>query len=189
MAWRDMIDEFRQNPRLQLGLVASIGLVWFYGVLTIDDQLLVKSKELTDTLKRQQRWEQTAAQSEWMARANEAREAQKLLEKQIWREETLGLAQANFGDWLARTIVQAGLTRPQIAVSIQPVEGVPGDLGELWRVTARVNVDFDPKTLAVLLGKLSAEERLLVTETMTIRGSPVPKVDLQLLAYFGRPLR
>lgn len=185
--------ELKANPRLRLGLSAIVGILWFYGLLALHDSVQAKRASYEAVSQRVLRMRDIAQQSEWPKRRDEARSLQVKLEHHLWRGSTLGLAQATFHDWLNQAAIQAKLTRVQLLVA---GEGEPhrrtdaprGAMAtKLWKVSAKLAFDFDPRTFYPLLRRISNSERKVIIESLTIHRRPTPKAQLLLVAYFLKP--
>ena len=194
-----LLAELKANPRLRWGLWAIVGVLWFYGVLELRDEVQRKSEIHLALSKRVIRIQATAAQSEWSNRAGDARSLQSNLESRLWRENTIGLAQATFHDWLNQLAQQANFAKVQLVVSAQDDESAVGKesassdgsgtrmASDLWKVSAKLNFDFNPQSFYTLLSRISTHERKVAVESLVIRSTPTPKADLMLVAYFRKP--
>ncbi len=199
-ALKPYIAEFKASPRLRWGVWGIVGILWLYGILELRDEVGRLGEAYRAVNRNFARTQSIAGQSEWTARLAEARTAQAGLEKLLWRESTVGLAQATFHDWVIQSAQQAGASRPQLTVSMQEEaaagvaaagagsgsarsSSVPG----LWKASARLSFDFSPQTLYALLGRIASHEKRVVVESMTIRSSPSPRAELVLVAYFQHP--
>lgn len=198
-ALKPFIAEFKANPRLRFGVWGVVGILWFYAILELRDEVGRQVEAYRATNRNLARTQSIAGQSEWAARLSDARAAQAGLEAQLWRESTVGLAQATFHDWLSQAALQAGLSRPQLTVAVQEEAtggAVAGGSSEragnasvsgTWKASGRLSFDFNPQTLYSLLGRIASHEKRVVVESMTIRSSPSPRAELVLVAYFQPP--
>lgn len=194
-----LLAELKTNPRLRWGLWAIVGVLWFYGILALRDEVQVKSDSYLSLSKRVLRMKGTAAQSEWPSRLRDAQSLQLNLESRLWRENTIGLAQATFHDWLNQIAQQANLTKVQLVVAAQDNESATGkepassegggtrNTSDLWKVSAKLNFDFNPQGFYPLLTRISAHEQKVAIESLVIRSTPTPKAELMLVAYFRKP--
>ncbi len=187
----------KANPRLRWGLLAIVGVLWLYGILEMRDAVQRKNEAYIALSKKIARVQGAATQTEWVSRLKEVQSAQSKLEKRLWQEATIGLAQASMNDWLGQTAQQSGLGKVQLQVAAQE-EGLGVKAGangreagsvagsDLWKVTAKLVFDFSPQSFYALLGRLAANEKKIMVESLAIRSSPSPKAELMLVAYFRK---
>jgi len=117
------------------------------------------------------------------------------MENRLWRENTIGLAQAIFQDWLNQLTQQANLAKVQLAVAAQDGEagggkdqtGAESTFG-LWKVSAKLAFDFNPQSFYPLLTRIAMHEKKVVIESLTIRSAPSPRAELLLVAYYLKPV-
>jgi len=186
----------KANPRLRLGLWLIVGIVWLYGLLLLRDETRHAASEHQALAKKVARIQAQAKQTEWMERVEPARALQLELESRLWRESTIGLAQAGFQDWLNQAVQQASLTRSVVTVAAQeespPEKSAAGATeanldGGIWKVSAKVGFDFTPKGLYALMGRLAEHDKRIVVEALVIRGAPSPRAEMVLVAHFQKP--
>ncbi len=195
-----LLAELKTNSRLRWGLWAIVGVLWFYGVLELRDEVQSKSDSHLALSKKVTRIQATAAQSEWPSRLRDAQSLQLNLESRLWQENTIGLAQATFHDWLNQLAQQANLTKVQLVVAAQDDESTGGKesasgdgsgtriASGLWKVSAKLIFDFNPQSFYPLLTRISTHERKVAVESLVIRSTPTPKAELMLVAYFRKPV-
>ncbi|OIR06760.1 hypothetical protein GALL_110080 [mine drainage metagenome] len=193
-----LLAELKANPRLRWGLWTIVGVIWLYGVLAMHDEVQEKRDSYLALSKRVARIQGTATQSEWSNRLGEAKSLQLNLENRLWREGTIGLAQATFHDWLYQSAQQASLGNVQLLVAAQDDEsegsggkgsadGGTRSASDLWRVSAKLSFDFNPQSFYPLLARIASHEKRVSIESLTIRSTPTPKAELLLVAYFLKP--
>ena len=190
-----LLAELRANPRLRWGLWIIAGVLWLYGVLALHDAVQTKRDSYLVLIQRVTRLQGTATQGEWSKRLAEAKSLQLNLESRLWRESTIGLAEATFHDWLYQLAQQASLGNVQLQVAAQDdVSGQKGTANgdapiasDLWRVSAKLSFDFNPQSFYPLLAQISSHEKKVSVESLVIRSMPTPKAELLLVAYFLRP--
>ena len=191
-----LLAGIKANPRLRLGLWSIVAIAWVYALLLLRDEVRLAAGEHQAVSRKVARIQGQATQTEWIARVEPARSAQLELEGGLWRESTVGLAQAAFQDWLNQAVQQASLTRAAVTVAAQD-ESVPdksatnpaetGVAGGFWKVSAKVSFDFTPKGLYALLGRLAGHDKQIVVESLVVRGAPTPRAEMVLVAYFQKP--
>ena len=192
------LSEFRANPRLRWGTWAILAILWLYGNLLLSDLADARAEEYRALSNRIARVQATAAQTEWLSRVESGRSLQLDAESRLWRASTAGLAQAAFQDWLNQSVQQADVTRAQVTVgaaeeatvsqasaaAAAPVSPTPSGL---WKVSARLGFDFNPKSFYALMSRIAEHDKHTVVESLTVRGAPTPRVETVLVAYFQKP--
>ena len=190
-----LLASIKSNPRLRLGLWFVLGIAWLYAILLLRDETGHAASEHQALAKKVARIEAQAGQVEWIERVEPARALLLQQENRLWRESTIGLAQAAFQDWLNQAVLQASLTRPMVTVAAQEESTLEKKAtgakdaepnSDIWKVSAKISFDFTPKNLYALLARLSAHEQQIVVETLVIRGAPVPRAEMLLVAYFQK---
>jgi len=184
--FQSLLDHLASQPRLRWGLWLILGIIWLNLDLSLRDQVKARTATFQQTERNLARTQNQATQSEWLERAETARLAKVALEETLWKAGTQGLAQAEFQDWLNRQFTSAGIPRPNIHVSLfnpeqESTASMPGDL---WRVGAKLQFDFDPKSLTDVLRRIASNKQRIVVESITVRQQPTPRVEAQLSAYF-----
>ncbi|MGE5093851.1 MAG: hypothetical protein ACM3SO_01850 [Betaproteobacteria bacterium] len=185
------------NHRLRWGVWAIVAILWIYGILVLRDAARAERTALEQASRRIASLEQVAAERDWPARLRSAEDVRQKLEGRLWHAGTLGLAQAAFQDWLNQAVQQAGVRKPVVTVTAQdesaarPAAGAtPADAGgaaDLWKTSARIAFDFEPTTLYRFLQRLASNDKAVVVESLTIRGTPGGRVEMVLVAYFQKP--
>lgn len=190
------IAAIRENPRLRIGIFVIFGILWFYGLLVLGEEVTLAGREHQTMARKLARLNAQATQTEWAARAGPTLAIQLDLESRLWREGTIGLAQAAFQDWLNQAMSQSGVTRTAAIVAAQEDSAVEKSganttgadpTRDLWKVSAKASFDFTPKGLYTLLGRLEGYEKQITVESLIVRGSQVPRVEMVLVAYFQKP--
>lgn len=189
------VSEFRSNPRLRWGTWAILGILWLYGNLLLRDVVDAKAAEYRALSNKIARAQSTAAQAEWLSRVDSVRSLKLNEEGRLWRASTAGLAQAAFQDWLRQTAQQADVAKMQISVGA--AEDAPASYpaataagaatsSGLWKVSAKLSLDFNPKTFYPLMSRIARHDKQVVVESLNVRGAPTLKLDLMLVAYFQK---
>lgn len=192
--------QVQANPRLRWGVWAILGILWLYGVLLLRDGVEVKASEYREASSRVVRLRALASDTEWPSRLEKSRAALSELEGRLWREGTIGLAQASFTDWLNQVVQQASVGKSTVNVAAQEnpaaVESSPSEasvaggppLQGLWKVSGRVSFDFDPNTAYPMIAKLVSSERAVIVESLIVRGAPNLRAEMVVVAYFQKPI-
>jgi len=188
-------QQLRQNVRLRFGLWIVLGLAWLYGLLLLRDEARVAATEHQTASKGVTRLVAQSNQTEWAARAEQAQSRLVELENRLWREGTIGLAQATFQDWLNQAAQQSNLARVAVTVAAQEdsqieknagIRTSPGVNSDTWKVSAKVSFDFTPKALYAMMGRIEDHEKQITVETLVVRGPPTPRAEMVLVAYFQK---
>lgn len=193
------IASVQQNPRLRWGVWSIAGILWLYGVLLLQEEVQKEGDAFQALNKKISRTEGIVSQADWDKKLKSVQAIQLDLESHLWREGTFGLAQASFHDWLTQALQQANTARALVAVTAQeaatpddsestaPLGANLEDTAQLWKVTAKISFDFSPQTCYPLLARFASYEKRIVVESLIIRGSPTPRVELVVVAYFQKP--
>ena len=191
-----LIAAVKDNPRLRLGLWLIVGIVWLYGLLLLRDEARLAATEHQTLSRKVARLQAQSNQTEWMGRVEPAQAQQLALESRLWREGTIGLAQATFQDWLNQAVQQSNLTRAVVTVAAQEeiapekttsIKTEPTLNRDLWKVSAKVGFDFTPKGLYALMGRLEGIDKQIIVENLVVRGPPSSRAEMVLVAYFQKP--
>lgn len=191
-----MIDNFhnelRNNPRLRWGIALIIGIAWLYGILLLQESLQEQEQQHRATVHALSRLRAQLAQPEWIARAAQSKELSMQMEGGLWQAPTSGLAQAAFQDWLKAAAIKADTAHSQITVLVQD-EAVTSANNQnasiampynLWKIKAKLGFDFTSATLFELMRKIDNHEKLIIVDTLNIQKEPIPRVEMELTAYF-----
>lgn len=192
-----LLTGIKVNPRLRRGLWLVVGIVWLYVVLLLRDEARVAQSEHQALAKKVARIELQSRQTEWTARVEPLQAVQIQLESRLWREGTVGLAQAAFQDWLNQAALLSNLTRTVISVAAQD-ENTPDKNAtvkpesnldsESWKVSAKVGFDFTPRGFYAFMGRLEGHDKQIIVETLIVRGPPLARAEMVLVAYFRKPV-
>lgn len=179
------LAQIKANPRLRAGLWLIAAIIWTYGLLLLQARVQADTEAYQALGKRIARMEAAAVESEWPERARAAAELRAALERELWREGTLGLAQASFQDWLRQAVDQAQLHRPTLTVAAQE-QGNGGPAAAAWKVNAKLSFDFSQRTFYDFMRRISTSDRRVVVETLTVRGAGTPRAEMVLVAHFEK---
>lgn len=192
----DLLNQLRANARLRAGLALIIAIAWLYGVLTLREEVQAQNQRFRSANLAVNRLKAQLAEPEWPARATTARALAVQMEGRLWQAPTPGLAQAAYQDWLTISMVKAGITNPQIAVSVveeaaaagnaADAKTAPDTLADVWKLKAKMQFEFNPPALMDFLAALENHERQSVVRQLTVRKEPAPRVEMELTAYFQK---
>lgn len=171
------LEELRSNQRLRIGVVAILVILLAYGLLEWRDRQAVAVADYTRLLNQVARLGANMQPAQWQQRASEARGALDQARSQLWRNQSIGLAQAQVQDWLNGLLRQAGAKALSVRVSEPEVnqEGqalvsrLPADLQSLQLLRARIEFSSDPTVLLALLAAFNDSPQRVILEGLTIK--------------------
>jgi hypothetical protein len=188
-----LVTEVRGNRRLALGLLLALLLVWLYMILALRDATARLARELRQVNQEQARTESIGSADQWRARAQSAAQLRNQMHERIWRQPTLGLAQARFQEWLALEINRVGIGRRGIVPLAAAGAGTPANADDaseskdFWRVALRVDAEADPYALQQLLTNLARAKPQVLVEALNVRAGPPARFDMIVVAPFFKP--
>jgi hypothetical protein len=165
-----VLDALRKSRVLRVGLAAVIGILWLNMILDLRDKVAADEASYRNSVHKYQRTAAEANQKEWPARAEQAEKAVATQEQRLWRGDNLGLAQANFQDWLNAELVRLKANRPTVRLANTEADtgsnGLPDDIRPL-----RAEVSFDTNTPIVtpLLADMAVNKQAIEVESMTVK--------------------
>jgi hypothetical protein len=197
----NFLSQLRNTPRLRWGILLIVGIAWFYSVLLLRDSLQDHIQQQRNSAQAIARLRAQLSQPEWVARVLPAKVIAVQMETRLWQAATSGLAQAAFQDWLKATLAKAGVSNPQISVTMideaipNPAspspDGIAGTpaiaVSDLWRVKAKVSFELNAATLMDLLNRIETHDKQTVLELLNVRKEPSSRVDMELYGYFQKP--
>lgn len=189
-----VIDQVRGNHRLQLGLALILGILWFYGILSLNDRMTVRVSEIRAEQFQLARLSADAGRTQWPERAETAKAMQIAEEATLWHESTPGLARAAFQDWLNETLFEAGIDKANLKIGSQepavsqarPDAAGPAAKNGLWKVTAELSLPFLQGKTYALLAALAEHREKVAVESLTLQTTPSPQVRMSLTAWFRK---
>lgn len=176
--------EARANPRVLIGIVAILLLVWSYGLIALIEAVDAAERRLLDAETEIRRVTQVAGETGWDARAQEMNALKARLLARLWAAETEGQAQADFQEAVARAARESGLGRPQIRVDRDPTQSPALGVRVL---SASVGADFAPQALSDFLLRLGALERVVQVRSLRTTRQPLARLDMLIATYHGPP--
>lgn len=210
-----MLDEFRTNPRLQVGLLLIVtvlvvyaGLLWHDEVTSLEQRL----REIKDELQVVQ--QQNANPKPWQEYVAQVDQRAQTLYERLWFVDTEAAAQARLNDWLTGIAKSAKLIRPVIALAtVTPMQqsefagnpssailktpntvtaAAPGELpdaAQLYLVKSSLNFAFTPETLEAVLMAIEGSPPLAVIESITVNKRTLAvEVRVKVLATLKTPI-
>lgn len=189
-SWQNARDEWAASLRLRIGIWLVLAIVWFYGLLLLNNAITASKAAWQSAETKLMRVQSVSNSGDWPSRALEMRAALAEFEGLLWRESSVGVAQAAIQEHLARSLANAGLNSRQVRVSV--AEPLPSpDTADLLVLRAQVSVDFRAEAFNNWLGGLARDiaqrKPALVVESVSIRSAPAPLAELELAAYLVNP--
>ena len=177
-----LIAELKNNMRLRVGVAIVVGIVWLYLILVMHDWYRDKMSEYDSLAEKAMRLKSVAGETGWMDRLKSAKAMQAEFEDGLWKNATLGLAQAGIQDWLNQRFAESGVMHPSVvmAENSDEGEGVPSDL---WKIKAKLVFDFNPQTLNSLMIAMEKNRNRIIFESLHIYKEPMPRVEAVIVAY------
>lgn len=179
-----LLRPIRENPRLRLGLWLILGVLGLYAVLDLRDRVAAQEDGYRRAAQELAILRASATQQAWPERAEAAQLLKAELEGRLGQAATEGLAAANLEDRLNSQLREVGAEGAKVEVSATDRQSDVNMPDDLWVLKARVRFRFVPGALVRLLQKLAETKRLIAIDTLEIRTSPVPSVELNLTAFF-----
>jgi hypothetical protein len=174
--------QWRQNPRLRVGVLLVCVILAGYGVLLLGDYRDQLQEGTTSQGLRLQKMQTLGKQAYWPERAEQARAQLIRFEALLWKAESKGLAQATLLSWFNRELGRIDLQ--DLEVDTELAHEVPGGKG-IWQVTANLDGVVDRAQLVKLLGLLELHDQLITLEQVKIsRVRTGFRLQLQLRAWF-----
>lgn len=202
-----LITQLRDNPRLRWGIVLIAGIFWLYGILLLRETLQEKNQQYNAAAQSVARLRTQLTQKEWLTRVAPAKAMAVQLEGKLWQAPTSGLAQAAFQDALNTVMAKAGVTHPQITVTVmdeiadsaaiakspEPNQeagaGTSADAvtpADLWKIKAKLGFDFNAATMLAYMKQIENNDQQIVVGMFSIRKEPTPHVEMELYGYFQK---
>lgn len=173
-------DEWRSNPRLQLGVLVIAGLLLLSLGWTLSDWREGLSRETAQTAQRLARVENLAGQEQWSERALAAHTLRTTLEAEIPPAASPGLAQAAFQSWVSELIGTLGI-RPQLTMDTPVLlDDPPG----LVRIAATLTGSLPARQWPELIRRIEGERQLLVIPALQLRSDNSNTYTMTLHAYY-----
>jgi hypothetical protein len=200
----NFITQLRTNPRLRWGLALIVGIFWLYALLLMRDSLQEQTQQHRTTAQSVARLRAQLAQPEWTARVTPAKVMAVQLEGKLWQAPTPGLAQAAFQDWLNTTLMKAGVSKPQITVTVledappnAPTQSkdastsatsgtAPRAPSDLWKIKAKLGFDAPAAVLMTFLNSIEDHEKQIIVGALNVRKEPTPHAEMELFGYFQK---
>jgi hypothetical protein len=175
-----LMNEFGSNRRATIGVLAIGVLIGGYGLLALIDATDGLRATYGLEMQRLHRVAATEQETNWPERAASSAEVRENLDKRLWSAESEGGALADLQEWVTRTGREVGIDKLQVQVEVAKPKGMPSDIRQ---VTATINAPQTEDGMIQLLARIASEPHLLVIDRLRVQQRPVPRLEMNLLAY------
>lgn len=183
----NFIGELRSNNRLRIGLTLIMAIVWLSLLLDLSDENKALVDRYRQTASQLARFDSQQKQTQWLTRAQDAKDVLASAESRVWQNPTLGLTQAEMRDWLLRQLLQAKAAQPTVKVSESGGDKSKNNGSkstdsptDLVRVRAEVEFNTDPAALSNFLAALANAEHQVVVESLAVKQ---PRTNLTVASW------
>ncbi|MDR3482683.1 MAG: hypothetical protein P4L91_18450 [Burkholderiaceae bacterium] len=182
----NFIVQLRSNYRLRVGLALILGIVWLSLLLDLHDQNRALQDRYRQVASQLARVDSQQKQTQWLTRAQEAKDALAGVEARLWQNPTVGLTQAQLRDSLLQQLLQAKAVQYRVKVSESSGDksdsksGRSGDPADLVRVRAEVELNTDPVVLNNLLTAIATGEHQVVVESLNVK---LPRTTMTVVSW------
>lgn len=178
-AWlSSVLDQFKTNARLRLGLATVLLVLWLYAVLWALDMTALLRAEAAQLAGQLDDSRVLSKQTIWTGRAKAAAQQLEAVRALMWNEPEQGLAEAQMRDWLATLASKSGLVLRESSL-LRTEAGATGSgaVGEgkaaalpagYARVRLHLTADFNPMASAAMLAELAQGDRMVRVERLRI---------------------
>jgi hypothetical protein len=191
-AWSSLRTQWSASPRLRMGALAIVGLLWIQALLVANDTAAAwqaAEQAQRDELARVQA---ASRDRSWPQRADDARQQVDAMRSMLWSETDRGLAEAALQDWVRATAAKAGLRVREVAL----VRGAAGAAASAPAgtqvVRARAVAEWDRVSLAGFLAEAAQHERRVIVDRLALRPTSQPpqaEIELRIVAAAPPPAR
>ena len=163
-------------------MILLLLLGWVF--LVLGDQRDAALARLDMARQRLAQMQQLAGQSEWLGRAQQARQVADVLDAEIPRAQSAGLAQADFQGWL-KGIVDSQGANLRLDVQSPTLVDAPADVVQ---VTAEVSGSMEPTRVWQMIDRIESRPSLVTIPTSRIRTNGTDhSFSLTVQGYYRLP--
>lgn len=181
--WNKARDEWRVNRRLRLAVLLALVVLSVHALVALNGHRAALVDRYTADLELQARMQGINQQSEWTARAEDARTRLEKLREQMPAVSGSGLAQAELQNWLTQFATDTAVMEPMIRV--EDTLEVP-NYPDMWQVLARLEGKIPMFGEAVFVRTLSEGLPWIQVERLEIdEGSPA-RISVVVRGYYRR---
>lgn len=180
----EMRRELAGNLRLRIGLAAIAAIVAAYGLLSWQEYIQARQKEVTRIRRDVARLEAlNGSGPRWAARREEAARARTAYEARLWRAPSVAQAQASFQDWVAARLKALNVIGPKLnIVDDREAAADASRADHPYPVRLRVEFPFSARQLEDFLGALYMSGRNVRVESI-FAGQSKRKLEMTLLTW------
>jgi len=184
-----LLDELRGSSRLRIGLAVIAAIFCAYGLLEWRDQGRERLAAYEQLVGQLARLSNHQTQAEWPSRAQEAGVVLEQARQGLWHNSTIGLAQAEFQDWLQGMLREAGVKNANLRLTDvdalvptdRTLDSASGQAPVGFKqLRARLDFNAESPVILALLAAMNDSERQVVIETLIVKAQ---RVDLVLSAW------
>lgn len=174
-------SELKADARLRAGAWLIALIVALQPIWLIQDYRFEKEAAFEDLLRQEAKILRTTSEDFWQDRATRSREDLSNLEKNVPIVSSLGVAKATLQNQLSNYLEQ--INAQNIRLDVQDPANVIKPI-DTYRVSARIELDFNEADLQALLTIFEKSEQAMVVEKLEINPSRSTKAQLILAVYF-----
>lgn len=180
----EMRRELAGNLRLRIGLAAIAAIVAAYGLLSWQEYIQARQKEVTRIRRDVARLEALSGSGpQWVARRQEAGRARTVYEARLWRAPSVAQAQASFQDWVAARLKALNVIGPKLnIVDDRDAAANASGADHPYPVRLRVEFPFSARQLEDFLGAIYMSGRNVRVESI-FAGQSKRKLEMTLLTW------
>ena len=184
-SWQAILLQWRQTPRLRIGVLIIYVILSSYIVILLQDHRDGLMDSYTKQQARLHKVRNISTQDQWSQRADEARAHRIRAEASLWSADSKGLAQATLQSWFTQKLGPADLAN--LAVDTELASEAPGVAG-VWQVTAELKGPVSRQQLITLLKLLELSDKLITIQHLKLtRTRTGLALLIQLRAWFLNP--
>lgn len=177
-------QQWRENRRLRLAVLAAGAILGLHGVLTLGDWRDALGEGIARDRDLLERLEQASRDDAWPDRAADAQRRLQEAREAIPAAGSEGRARAELQAWLSRQASAAGMT--EVAVRVQDVVGVEGH-PDLLQVLARMDGELPKAQLGVLLDALGTALPWVQVERLAVSEGDPSSIVVVVRGYYRTP--
>lgn len=169
-AWREWLARARRElaakPRLRLGAWAIAAILLLYVLLLQAERRAGAYTAYADEAARSALMARALRRDDWQQLLETERANAALLERRLWRADSLGHAQAQLQQALTGLLAAHGFRAPRVQPGLrQPVSAVPG----VFRVQTQLAGGYERAGALELLLAVAEREQTLVVDRLTMQ--------------------
>lgn len=184
-----VVAHLRENERARtIGFGAAGAFVFLLAVIVLLSGVHASERRLATAKAENTRVLRQVSGQAWNARRDESRIMRARALELLWPAGTPGLAQAEFEKWIRDSLARSGVNTPQLQISLGKA---PADMGgtdrkatgEIQRMVAKVNFDFDMAALVALAADAADSKRLIAFDRTQFKTGTNPRMEVELSAF------